>query len=279
VAGSVEGFVEMMNQKAIALGAIDSNFNNPSGLPDVNHYTSAYDLAVIARYAMRNQEFRKIVATRNMNIQRTHPGAQTILANSNRMFTRYPGTIGIKTGYTDVAGQCLISSSAKDDRELIAVVLASEGLNIYHDSIALMEFGYNNYQKIPVIQRGEYISYVEVKDGAPDFVEFYSDRSISYSFPVSDYSGVDRDVVIKGEIIAPVRAGEKLGEVVFYNGEVEFARMDLISGQDSNKTWTSYWRVALYVAVFLLAVRLVGMYRRRARRRYYASRRERFYLR
>ena len=272
VGGSVSDFVDIMNSKAAELGAVDSHFNNPNGLPDENHYTSAYDLSLIARYAMKNKTFREIVSTQTKVINRTFPEAQTNLVNSSRLFSRYPGTIGIKTGYTEAAGQCLIAATVKGNRELISVVLGSEGVGIYDDTIALMEYGYNQYNKVSVIEKGTHIADVQVKNGAPDYVEVAASMSINYDIPVENSQTIDKDVYIYEGIAAPIELGAKLGEVVFYNEDVEIGRADLLAGQDVSRTWTSYWQYALCTAALLLVIRLIFFIRRRARRRYFAKR-------
>ena len=117
IGGSVEEFARMMNELAVRIGAENSNFKNPNGLPDPDHYTTARDMALIAHYAMQNPEFRKIVSTRSATIQRGVPDAQIYLENSNKLLWNYDGTIGIKTGYTNDARQCLVSAAARQDRK------------------------------------------------------------------------------------------------------------------------------------------------------------------
>ena len=273
VGGSLSEFVEMMNAKATELGATDSHFNNPNGLPDENHYTSAYDLSLIAKYAMKNETFRKIVATRTKIINRTYPEAQTNLVNSSRLFSRYEGTIGVKTGYTEAAGQCLVAATKKENRELLSVVLASEGVGIYDDTIALMEYGYSQFDKVTVVQEGAYIANVQVKNGAPEYVEVTSGQALNYNIPVTNPRTIEQELRLYQDIAAPVNYGEKLGEVVFYNGDIEIGRADLLAGQDISRSWVSHWPYALGLAVFLPVIPLTVHFRRKARRRYYENRR------
>ena len=281
IGGSVENFADMMNSRASALGAIDSHFENPNGLPDENHYTSAYDLSLIAKYAMKNQIFREIVSTQISEMHRTYPDAQTQLANSNRLFSRYPGTIGVKTGYTDIAGQCLIAASEKDGRELISVVLCSEGTGIYDDSIALMEYGHNEFNKISVIQVGSFVTNLQVNRGSPDYVGVTAGQSIIYSIPVDNSQTIEQRVFVYEDLTAPLSSGQKLGELAFFNEGAEFGRVDLIAQNDVSRNRLSYWRQASYVLILLVAIRLIGFVRRRSRRRYFDRRkRERLeYLR
>ena len=273
VGGSVEGFVRMMNAKAAELGAVDSHFNNPNGLPDDNHYTSAYDLSQIAKYAMKNKTFREIVSTQSRVIKRDYPDAQTNMVNSSRLFSRYEGVIGVKTGYTEAAGQCLVAATVRGDRELLSVVLASEGVGIYDDTIALMEYGYNQYEKVSVVEKGTYITEATVKNGSPESVAVAAGQSLDYNIPAGNSGVIEQKVFLYQGITAPVAYGEKLGDVVFYNNNVEIGRADLQAWQDIPRSWVSYWPYAVGFAVFLLAVRIGFYIRRRARRRYYETRR------
>ena len=273
VGGSVEGFVAMMNNKATELGATDSHFNNPNGLPDENHYTSAYDLSLIAKYAMQNTAFREIVATQSKVINRTYPEAQTNMVNSSRLFSRYPGTIGVKTGYTEAAGQCLVAATVKGERELLSVVLASEGTGIYDDTIALMEYGYNQFEKVEIIPKGAYITDSPVKNGAPDLVAVTAGQTLSYNLPVENPRAIEQEVNLYQGRAAPITFGEKLGELVFYNHNEEIGRVDLLAAQNVSRSWLSYWPYAATLVAFLLIVRCGFYLRRRARRRYYETRR------
>ena len=126
IGGSVDNFVKMMNDKADSLGLKNTHFENPNGLHGDNHYTSAYDLAVISAFAMRNEDFKKIVGTKMYTVEgnETHP--TYYFANKNKMLALYEGANGIKTGYTKDSGRCLVSSAERNGMQLISVVL-----NIY----------------------------------------------------------------------------------------------------------------------------------------------------
>jgi len=154
ISGSTEEFAKKMNQKAKELGCTNSNFTNPSGIHDENHYSSASDLSKIAIYCMKNDTFRKIVQSKSCSIPATNKSNSRLYKNTNRLLHEgeyyYPSCIGIKTGFTSPAKNCLISASNKDGIELICVVLGgditSEGKdNRYLDTINLFEYGYQNY--------------------------------------------------------------------------------------------------------------------------------------
>lgn len=149
-AGSNEAFAELMNQKAASLGCTDSHFNNPSGLNDPEHYTSAYDMALIAQAAFRNETFVTIVSTlyydlpptrHNPDGLRIYPGHKMLKKNLSQY---YPGIIGGKTGYTSLAGNTLVTCAARDGMRLVSVVLNGQKTH-YEDTRALMDFGFQNF--------------------------------------------------------------------------------------------------------------------------------------
>ncbi len=156
VAGSVEGFAEIMNRKARELGATGTNFTNPHGLDDKNHYTTALDLALIGAYAMNNAEFRKIVNTDQYTISLP----PRTFNNHNKLLKIYPYANGIKTGYTGNAGKCLVGSAEKNNTMLISVVLNDE--NYFNDSAQLLEYGFNSFVKLVYAEAGDQLAEVRV---------------------------------------------------------------------------------------------------------------------
>lgn len=140
VAGSIPAFVDMMNINAVNIGAKNTHFSNPHGLPDpANHYTTAYDLALIASYAMQNPDFVKIVSTReyDVNFINRNPSHVT---NTNKLLKTYPGFNGIKTGYTDAAGDCLVAGANRKGVQLIAVLLNDDYR--WTDATKLLDYGF-----------------------------------------------------------------------------------------------------------------------------------------
>lgn len=156
VAGNIPSFAEMMNEKAKSLGALNSNFVNPHGLPDENHYTTAYDMALIAREAMKNETFRKITGARTYQIPPTNKQTEIrYLRNHHKFILKndlsYEGTIGGKTGYTSKAKYTLVTMAKRGDLELICVVLKVDtSANQYEDTRKLLDFGFNNFSIYPI---------------------------------------------------------------------------------------------------------------------------------
>ena len=140
VAGSIPSFVNIMNVTAEKIGAKSTHFSNPHGLPDpYNHYTTAYDLALITAYGMKNNDFVKIVSTKEYDVTFVD-GKKTHVESINKLLKTYPGANGGKTGYTDDAGECLVATAKRGNLQLIAVILDSE--TRWDDATALLDYGF-----------------------------------------------------------------------------------------------------------------------------------------
>jgi serine-type D-Ala-D-Ala carboxypeptidase (penicillin-binding protein 5/6) len=162
--GSVSGFSDMMNREAKALGATHTHFDNPNGLPDKNHITTAYDMALISRAAMQIPEFRKIVATKSYNWK--GQAWQSKLYNINRMLFTYPGAIGIKTGFTSVAHETLAVAATHGNDTFLAVLLdAPTNYDIHHDAAQLLNFAFAHYQTVTITHQGDILGHLQTSSG------------------------------------------------------------------------------------------------------------------
>jgi D-alanyl-D-alanine carboxypeptidase (penicillin-binding protein 5/6) len=140
VAGSIPAFVGMMNAKAEKLGAVKTHFSNPHGLPDpVNHFTTAYDLALMTVYGMQQPEFAKIVSTRDYNVHFLNR-SDIRVTNTNKLLKTYPDANGVKTGYTDAAGDCLVAAAKRNGVQLIVVILNDDYR--WDDAARLLDYGF-----------------------------------------------------------------------------------------------------------------------------------------
>lgn len=155
VGGTIEGFADMMNRRAKELGCVDSHFVNPHGLPDEAHVSSAYDMALITREALKHDIFREISGTVFYEIQPTDKQPDLIpMSNHHDMLTatkyHYDGVFAGKTGYTVVAKNTLVTCAARDDMELICVTMKTDGKQVYLDTAALFDFGFESFKKLDV---------------------------------------------------------------------------------------------------------------------------------
>ncbi len=144
--GSVQDFASLMNKTAKECGATNSNFVNPHGLQDENHYTTALDLAKITVKAYENPDFVRIVSSKTRKI--TVDGVETVIANKNKMLKNYNGANGVKTGFTKASGRCLVSGAKREDMQLMSVVLNCG--DMWNESVRLLDFGFDNFYMIPL---------------------------------------------------------------------------------------------------------------------------------
>ena len=171
--GTVEGFAQLMNDKAHVLGLKDTHFENPNGLDSPGHYSTARDLAILAAYAMENPIFCKTVSAKTVTVGQRH------LRNHNKLLWQIEGAEGVKTGYTRAAGRILVSSATRDGRRLICVTLNDP--NDWADHAALLEEGFGEYSVRRIVTAGERVGVLEVESGREQQVEILADADFDYA--------------------------------------------------------------------------------------------------
>lgn len=148
IAGSLPAFTDMMNEKAKSLGMNGTHFTNANGMPDENHYSTAMDMAKLARYAMENKKFRTLVSTKYKKIRYQKPVEIFSVSNSNQLLYTYKGATGIKTGYTRAAAGCLAASAIRDNRELIVIIMHSKDWDSrFREAALLLDYGFEMIEK------------------------------------------------------------------------------------------------------------------------------------
>lgn len=250
VSGSVADFAALMNEKAVALGAKNTHFTNPNGLPDEQHYSTAYDLALITAHGYKNPLFATIVSTINKKMPWPGKDHERDLYNENKLLWQYEGGNGVKTGYTDAAGRCLVSGANRDGVQLIAVVLDSDYM--WTDSIRLLDYGFTQISPHRVIRQGDIFKTVQVKDGKIGKVALASASDVTVAAAAGEHDRFTR-VVEADKVEAPVYMGQKLGKVsVLYDGK-EIASTDLIAVDDVEKKsffrmlWRTMWNAFTFM--------------------------------
>ena len=209
IANGVEQFAARMNERAREIGAVNTNFVTPNGLPDENHYTTAYDLALIAAEAMKNETFREIVSTQ---YYRTETGAVArTFKNKNQILWKYEGGNGIKTGYTQAAGRCLVFAAEREGMQLVGVVLSCP--NMFEDAMALLDYGMDNYEMRPLVQEGDRIANVYVSGGMKKRLALCAPADIMVPVEKDGSSTYRTRVILPDSIEAPLDAGEACGYV------------------------------------------------------------------
>lgn len=209
--GSEAGFASLMNRKARALGAQNSHFAGPDGLSKPQHYTTARDLAIIARAAMKNSTFRRIVATRT----RAWNGQawQTTLINQNRLLWRYQGANGIKTGYTTEARYTLVGSATREGQSLIAVVLDEPGRNAAEkDVVALLDYGFNQFRLCRLAEKGQVVAVLDTHSG--ERIKLAAADDLTVVLPKAS-GALPTEQLRLFPLERPVPANTRVGEMVF----------------------------------------------------------------
>lgn len=235
VAGSVGGFVKLMNERAKQIGLLNTSFQTPSGLDGKNHYSTAADMAKLARIALSNSDFSKICAARTAKLYYGNPPYARYLSNHNRLLREYDGAVGVKTGFTKKSGRCLVSAAHRDGITLIAVTLSAP--DDWGDHKALLDYGFSQVRaenfspnvsdiKIPVVGAKE--QSVGVATGRSERVCFSADL----------YPKLSRRIIADDFLYAPVKAGEVVGTAEYTFDGAVVAKLPLIADNDVYRSVT-----------------------------------------
>jgi D-alanyl-D-alanine carboxypeptidase (penicillin-binding protein 5/6) len=234
IGGSVEKFVKMMNEKVKEIGLSNTKFVNPHGLDNEDNgygnISTAYDIAQIARYCMKNPVFAKIVNTR-MKVMPGPPSSdeKRYVTNRNKFLNKYEYANGIKTGYTIRAGLCLVASAKKDGINLIGVVLDSEPGYRDQDMINLFEYGFSNYKKIDVGIKNPFPNIIIEKDRYYKEVEVNPIDSINALLKNEEEKNLQTVAKIYERVDLPIKSGEEIGKIIISIGDNEIDEVNISS--------------------------------------------------
>lgn len=209
--GSIEKFAQVMNQRAKEMGLTNTHFVTPSGLDADEHYTTAYELALIAKTALSNEEFADVVATKSITL--SYGGTQHYLSNHNKLLSSVEGVIGVKTGFTKKSGRCLVSAYKKDGRYVIAVTLNDP--NDWADHKALINIGIAAIKDVTVPPEREMYT-VSVVGGTKSHISF---RFENATLAVATESEIVCKINVPPILHAPLCEGEKVGYIAYYKGD------------------------------------------------------------
>ena len=247
IAGNEAAFVEKMNQKAAELGLRSTAFSNVSGIEDVDNYTTVSDCLQLTRIAMTDQVFRQIVGVPEATV--TIDGVDVTYESTNLLFEEFEGAIGVKTGFTDAAGYCLVASAQRNGIELYSVVLNCDSdVSRVSDSVALLEWGFQHYRPIELVNSAKPVGQMALKDWLDKTVEVHAANPVSVQ--LFDYDGDVSQEVSLNDWEGSVAKGESVGSIVWaQNGEV-VATTELVSAESVaapdffqwlNITWSRFW--------------------------------------
>ncbi|MGI6584354.1 MAG: D-alanyl-D-alanine carboxypeptidase family protein [Lutisporaceae bacterium] len=215
IGGSVEGFAEMMNKKAREIGANNTRFANPHGLDAEGHYTTAYDLALITSYALKNPIFSRIVSSKKKIIEGPpDENWDRVMINKNKMLWQFGGGDGVKTGFTKKAGRCLVSSATREGLQLVCVVLNCGPM--WNDSSSLLEYAFKNYSKKKVVEKDSIFKVVEVRNGKERFVGVKPAEDFNLALRADEAENVKLEVKDLRAAQAPFKRGDDAGKLEVY---------------------------------------------------------------
>lgn len=228
VGGDIDSFASMMNEKAAQIGLADTHFTNPHGLDDAEHYTSAYDLAVLAAYALDNEDFREIVSTYRQVIG---DGESTRhLLNHNRLLKLYDDALGVKTGYTRTSGRCLVSAAERDGVRLVAVTLSDP--DDWKDHARLLDYGFECYSAVELCGEGDISVTLPCTGGDSGEITLRNRDALTVPLP-DDHGEVTRRIIAPQMLFATVNAGDEIGEAVFICDGREIGHIPLYAENSS----------------------------------------------
>ena len=306
VSGSVPAFVELMNRRAAELGCTNTHFSDPNGLSNENHYTTAYEMYLITREALEHPLFAEICNTRGYDMAATNLSQARSFSNSNALITAdseygssyvYPAAAGVKTGFTQLAGYCLVSTAEKDGVRLLAVVMGCDGwLNAgideyenFTDSIRLYNWAFENFSYRQAVSSLSTVTRVEVENAVETdaYASLRPQNDVTLLLPKDlNLGSIELSPTIYTEkLVAPIEAGTVLGRAeILIDGrsygsvdlvnalKVELSRREFVT-QRVHQTFSSPWIIVLIVALAILAIGyLTLVLRYRAQRRKYLRR-------
>lgn len=264
ISGNVSNFVNLMNLKSKEIGCTNSNFVNPSGIHNDNHYTTAEDLAKIASYCMRNKTFRSIVSMKKCTIaptnksdSRTYKNTNDLIDPSSKYYT--PECVGIKTGYTSEAKNCLIAGFTKNGLNLISIVLGAptiQGISSTRcvDSISLCNYGYSNYEMKKIASKGENISSTDIKNGSVETknLDLILENDVNLLSKVNS-SESTLNISLKENLCAPIKANDIVGTVTYTSCGTELT-VNLLASHDVKEAIINKSIIILIILIPLIFI-------------------------
>ncbi|MBQ6714702.1 MAG: D-alanyl-D-alanine carboxypeptidase, partial [Clostridia bacterium] len=232
IAGSEEGFVSLMNEKAKKLGMNNTNFINCTGLDAEGHYSTAHDVAIMSCELIKHELIKQYTTVWMDSLR----GGESELVNTNKLVRFYEGTTGLKTGTTSTAGYCLSASAMRDGTELVAVVMGSESSNDRFESAKkLLNYGFANFALTEIHPEKTDAFSVEIDDGEKKKFAALADGFLKLLLKKNEGGEIKQEINLKEDIKAPVRQGDKVGSIDVFLGEELIGSIDITAAENVGK--------------------------------------------
>lgn len=231
IAGSEELFVKQMNERAKELGMENTEFYNSNGLPNDNHYVSAYDVALMSRELLKHEVAHEWLTTyMDEMLVGKNKNSNQVMVNTNRLIKEYQGATGIKTGSTNEAGFCLSGSAKRGDLELIAVVMGSSNSKVRFDEVKrMLDYGFATYDSMTIGNKGDLVAVIPVEKGKIENIEVIFNKDVNILIEKGKESKVEQEIVLPEKIQSPVYEGDKIGELILKMDDNIIETVDLVS--------------------------------------------------
>ncbi|MBR1779306.1 MAG: D-alanyl-D-alanine carboxypeptidase [Clostridia bacterium] len=228
IGGSIELFADIMNEKAKQIGMNDTHFVNPSGLDDEDHYSTAYDMALLGAYAMENESFYNITSAKKAEVLFKDTNETVTYYNENRMLSRYPGCLGIKTGFTKAAGRCLVTCAQREKLRLIAVTLDAK--DDWNDHEKLLNYGFLKMKALTLEEKDEIA--INLVGGNVERINVSTKTPLNVIIEQEDKDKIVKVINLPKFIYAPVKKGQIVGKIKYYAGDKLIGENEIIVKND-----------------------------------------------
>lgn len=253
LAGSRKDFAVLMNRKAAEIGMKETNFVTPSGLDDENHYTTAYDMALLGCYAVKNPAFRALCSTKYKTVSFVKPDINVTFSNHNRLLSSYSGAIGMKTGFTKKSGRCLVSAAERDGVCFVCVTL-NDG-DDWNDHRKMLDYAFEKVSAEPLSVKNTYK--VSVQGSTASDVTVKAEGKASYSY-CGNKKTVTARVLLPAFVYAPVKKGDLLGRVEYYLENQKIAEQNLVCQQNADAMEPSFVQRKSLIRRIFEKIKLIG---------------------
>ena len=238
IGGSNESFVKMMNDRAKELGMMNTQFKNANGLTEEGHYTTAYDVALMSKELVKYPEIHKYLTMWmvDVTVGKNNDRVRT-LANTNKLLRTYNGLDGIKTGFTSEAKHCLSATAKRNNLRLISVILAADSSKLrFEEAAKLLDYGFSTYEGVCIAKKGEEVQDITIEKGKIGQMKAITEEDLSVLMKKGEDSEVEKKILLDPSYNAPIKKGQKLGEMIAYSGDKELAKVNIVASEDVEET-------------------------------------------